>query len=180
MTTFQKSNVMWGRALIAGTWRVVPAHGEQWKVADMRRLVGPGYSGMQRAQDEAINANAFRAAHPTKGERGMVIPEMRTDVALRNTHRGTASVVQPKENGPMEAVTDSVKRRGVDWNAEGGKPTYIRFPRNTHYLLRAYAKANRITIERALLTLCRSGFDQLPGPVQDELSVTASRMRGDA
>ena len=80
----------------------------------------------------------------------------------------------------MEAVTDPIKRRGVDWDAEGGKPTYIRFPRNQHYLLRAFAKANQITIERALLTLCKSGFDQLPGPVQDEHIAAAQRLRGDA
>ena len=66
-------SVIWARALIGGFWRVVPAHGEQWKIAEMRKLVGRGDLALKRAQDEVIFANEYRAQMP---KRGKVIPEI--------------------------------------------------------------------------------------------------------
>lgn len=171
------NGVIWARALIGGFWRVVPAHGEQWKIAEMRKLVGVGDLALKRAQDEAIYANQYRAQNP---KMGMVLTETRKEAVLHNTHEGAASFTNHGRGGFMTTSAPDTPRRGIDWDAEGGKPAYVRYPRNAHFLMRAYAKAHGITIERALLTLSQNGFEALPPAEQDQLCSHAARLRGDA
>ena len=78
----------------------------------------------------------------------------------------------------MEALQEPKKKRGMVWGE--GKPTYVRFERDLHYVMRAYAKRNNCTIERAIHDLVAEGFGRIPASEQDNLRTDAARLRGGA